>query len=80
MSDVSPYPKLKPVDQNYSRKKKTYTKEEWVNYYEMELSDTYGALNNYIHDNSLPFLDNCSYIEFCDFVALKSSKNKEYYD
>lgn len=73
-------PKLKPVDQNYSRKKYIYTKEEWLNMHEMSISDTYHALMSYLDDNKLQILDNCCYVDFCDFVADKSSRRKEYYD
>ena len=73
-------PKFKPVDQNFSRKKKFYTKEEWLNVNEMDIADTYGALTRYLADKNLLILDDCSYIEFCDFVAEKSSRFKDNYD
>lgn len=73
-------PKFKPVDQNYSRRKDLYTKEEWLNKHEMTVSETYEALRQYVNDNNIPILDNCSYVDFCDFVAERSSRRKEYYD
>lgn len=73
-------PKFKPVDQNYARKKTFYTKEEWLNIHEMDISDTYDALNRYLIEKNLPFLDNCSYVDFCDFVGDKSSRRRDYND
>ena len=74
-------PIFKPVDQNYSREKSTYTKEEWLSIFETDLSDTYNVLSRYVTDNNLPFLENCSYVDFCEFVADKSLRFKlPYFD
>ena len=59
-------------------KKVEISRHEWEHDNEMEISELWRSMNNYLEHNNLYMLDKCTYTIFSEFVSLHTTPPPKY--
>ena len=66
------------INEDIEYKRVEISRHEWEHDNEMEISELWRSMNNYLKHNNIHMLDKCTYTVFSEFVSLYTTPPPKY--